>query len=177
MSEVKAIPCPFQVPGPCGSRSSVAPRRMCRMKLKLMRNQKPQLLSSHHCTFYLLPTIPKPRTNHMHYSNLRKKWLAPSGSPQANPYDKHKDVIIPTWPEGPTASARRKARSPVPQHTSSTVSPGAAPLHFTAMRFHTRCCPMLSASFSCITQNTNLMLIPTNTEEAVEVPQTCKCLT
>ena len=49
-------------------------------------------------------------------------------------------------PEGPTASASRKARSPLPQHTSSTAFPAAAPLHLTAMRFHTRCCPRLSRS-------------------------------
>lgn len=49
-----------------------------------------------------------------------------------------------TLPLGPTASARRKARSPLPQHTSSALLPVLAPLHLTAMRFQTRCSPKLS---------------------------------
>ena len=54
-----------------------------------------------------------------------------------------------TSPEGPAASAARKVRSPLPQQTSMTWLPGAAPLQLTAMRFHTRCCPKLSTSFIC----------------------------
>lgn len=56
-----------------------------------------------------------------------------------------------TSPEGPTVSARLNAKSPLPQHRSTATSPGRAPLHLMAMRFHTLCCPRLSMLFSCKT--------------------------
>ena len=54
-----------------------------------------------------------------------------------------------TSPEGPTVSARMNAKSPLPQHRSTTTSPGWAPLHLMAMRFQTLCCPRLSMLLSC----------------------------
>lgn len=54
-----------------------------------------------------------------------------------------------TVPLDPTASASRKVMSPLPQHRSKTVSPGLAPLHFTASLFHSQWSPRLSKSFSC----------------------------
>ena len=68
------------------------------------------------------------------------------------PYAAQRDGLLGgqhAWPSVPTASASRKARSPLPQHTSSAAWPRAAPLHFTAARFHTRCRPRLRTSFSC----------------------------
>ncbi len=44
-------------------------------------------------------------------------------------------------PEGPAASARRSAKSPLPQQTSRARPPTPNPVHFTAARFHTRCRP------------------------------------
>mmetsp|Transcript_7314 Transcript_7314/g.25776 ORF Transcript_7314/g.25776 Transcript_7314/m.25776 type:complete len:221 (+) Transcript_7314:120-782(+) len=53
-----------------------------------------------------------------------------------------------TEPRGPAASARRRAMSPLPVHTSRHADPGFAPAHCTAARFHTRCCPRESRSLS-----------------------------
>ena len=53
-----------------------------------------------------------------------------------------------TSPLGPTASARRSAKSPEPQHTSMARSPFLTPVHFTAARFQTRCKPSDKTSLS-----------------------------
>ena len=53
-----------------------------------------------------------------------------------------------TWPEPPTFLASKNARSPLPQQTSSAVSPTPHSVSFTTRLFHVLWRPRLSASFS-----------------------------